>query len=1050
MKDWDTDAHEFMSVGLTDEDFQNYLSTIKIGTQSVMDKIVEFVRRSIGLDPKYTSALDELVRVTDNLLNESELEMARKMEDFGAPPGSNVKFVLGIPTTATAPVAGTPKPLIEKPLKSLAEPSEATGAGKDALDALAAMNRKVEDQPKSFYENIKNYWNNAFDNPGMAIEDAKKAATQFSDKIQTWTFSSDAALNNNLRRAILESYGQMSDKVRNLLNISTSQAVGADILASGALLEGRLRYDDEVQKWEVVKDKYNQIALENSINDFAKKYNMTYQEAELVAHMAFEARRTQSLKDFNASIANAPQEIKALQNLYANLTGTDPTTKAQKAEVKAAIKRFENLSKQKPKLIHLTDDQISTGLDFFKSMPELNDTVDIWQGMRNNAKDALVESGLWSDEYAEQMMSNIDYVPFQREFDEEEAKGGDKNYLSGLMVKAKEFKMTGSERPVANIVDNMAKWIEYSYNRSIRNSQAKAMIDVAMGSDLQHLGIAQKVPHPIKNANIVRIWRDGKEEFYNMKDPLFVDAFAGIQAVSVPTIKFFSKFANILRESVVMNPLFAVSQVPQDAFSAIFTSGLSPQYALRIPALAVKEFVKTLRRTSVTHEELKKYRAVGYTDFTSDLARRDAEVYAGVKPPPGGWGKVKNMLKHISMASDNAVRQAVYEASMSAGLTRGEAIEKAFEVFNVRRRGTSTTLRVASQVIPFFNAYLAVQNVAYKTITGTGISPTERKAGLQTLAMTTGSVMALSLLYAMMNGDDDDYLKKPTTVRDRLLMIPGTGGLSIPLRNDIFTIPKIITEHMYLLMTNNATEDGRKFRDSMASALTSSLMAPTPVPQAVKPALEVALNYDFFQNRNLINPFMLKEDVSRQFNESTSELGKVLGKTGLIAPINADHIIRGMFGSVGGLTLMLTNPILHTDPNVEKPTIGWHDVLASVPGSSGFISKENQTGLKRDFYILKDEVDKASATFNDIKSRTPNEAGEYMKSREHQMRVGMHTDIDRIAKNLSNIQKAIAVISNRPNMDADKKEKQINNLQKQEQLILKNIDVKRLRAMAML
>jgi len=222
------------------------------------------------------------------------------------------------------------------------------------------------------------------------------------------------------------------------------------------------------------------------------------------------------------------------------------------------------------------------------------------------------------------------------------------------------------------------------------------------------------------------------------------------------------------------------------------------------------------------------------------------------------------------------------------------------------------------------------------------------------------------------------------------------------------------------------------------------------VPQAVKPALEVALNYDFFQNRNLINPFMLKEDVSRQFNESTSELGKVLGKTGLIAPINADHIIRGMFGSVGGLTLMLTNPILHTDPNVERPTIGWHDVLASVPGSSGFISRENQTGLKRDFYILKDEVDKASATFNDIKNRTPSEAGEYMKSKEHQMRVGMHTDVDRIAKNLSNIQKAIAVISNRPNMDPDKKEQQINNLQKQEELILKNVDVKRLRAMAML
>ena len=622
---------EFITQGLTDPAMQKYLAGIKVGNKTALDKLMEFVRKVLNLSPEYETALDRLIRISTDMFENPALEIAKDLEKKG--------YTLGVPTTPQAPpgrLKSNPKMTAEE---SPIQPSQATGAGRDALDSLRDMGREVEEQPKSFYENLKSYWDNAIDNPGMAIEDAKKAATKFSDKIQTWIFSSDSAFNNNIKRGIMQADGEMSDKVRNRLNISTSQAVGADIVANGALLDGKLGYDDDVQKWEVVKDRYNLKELIKSISEFANKYNMTYQEAELVTHMAFEARRTQSLKDFNASIASAPEEIEALNELLNSLTGNDPDTKAQRAEVKAAISRFENLAKQKPKLIHLSDEQIATGLDFFKSMPELQDTVDIWQGMRNNAKDALVESGLWSEEYAEQMMSNIDYVPFQREFEEEEAKGGDKNYLSGLMVKAREFKMTGSERPVANIVDNMAKWIEYSYNRSIRNSQAKAMIDTAMSKDLESLGIAKKIPHPIKNANVVRIWRDGKEEFYDMKDPLFVDAFAGIQAVSVPTVKFFSKFANILRESVVMNPLFAVSQVPQDAFSAIFTSGLSPQYALRIPALAAKEFVKTLRRTSTTHEELKKYRAVGYTDFTSDLARRDAEVYAGVKPPPGGWGQ---------------------------------------------------------------------------------------------------------------------------------------------------------------------------------------------------------------------------------------------------------------------------------------------------------------------------------------------------------------------------------------------------------------------------
>ena len=176
------------------------------------------------------------------------------------------------------------------------------------------------------------------------------------------------------------------------------------------------------------------------------------------------------------------------------------------------------------------------------------------------------------------------------------------------------------------------------------------------------------------------------------------------------------------------------------------------------------------------------------------------------------------------MAADNAVRQAVFEAAEAQGLSKAEAFEKSFEVFNVRRKGSSKTLALASQLIPFFNAYLAAQNVAYKTITGRGTSPQDRTNALQTLAATTASVMTMSLLYSILNGDDEDYLKKPAIQRDRLLMIPGTGGMSIPLRSDLFTMPKIITEHMYLLMTDKGYEDGRKFRESMANSLANSFV----------------------------------------------------------------------------------------------------------------------------------------------------------------------------------------------------------------------------------
>jgi hypothetical protein len=482
----------------------------------------------------------------------------------------------------------------------------------------------------------------------------------------------------------------------------------------------------------------------------------------------------------------------------------------------------------------------------------------------------------------------------------------------------------------------------------------------------------------------------------------------------------------------------------------MFTSGLKPRYALTIPARAAKEFLTTLFKQSQTHENLKKYGVVGVRDFTAEMVRLDAEIYAGFKARPGVLGKVKDTLSHIAMASDNAVRQAVYTASIDQGLSEAEALEKAFEIWNVRRKGSSKTLALAGQVIPFFNAYLAAQNVAYKTITGVGSSPTERENTFKTLIATTGSVMALSLLYVMLNGDDEDYENKPAVVRDRLLMIPGTGGLSIPLRADLFTLPKIITEHTYLLLTDQGYEDGRKFRDSIKAALGSALLSPTVVPQAIKPLVEVGINYNFFSGRPLIGEFEKKKETAQQFSDTTSEIAKLLGATGLVSPIAVDHLIRGMFGSAGGLVIYMTNPVLHSDPNVDRPSLSLRDAMATLPGTSGFISREYESGLKNDFYVLRDEVARVAATVSDLKTTSPEKIEEYLSSEEKLARYGLAKGVNKITDQLGKVRKAITYITNRPasEMSSSEKQEAIKELRETEREILKTINVKELRKMA--
>jgi hypothetical protein len=1027
------------------KDLSNYWTSFSEWYADQTAKWAITSEKPVGIVEKYFKRLGEALR-----------SFYAKVRNSGYLPNELFKEYLDTVTKENIeqhPIVSKPEDQMALFMKSEVEPVEmekaGTEKGQEALDITGGLGRisepelSLSEKVKKIVAEGKENVSDAIENPKATIASAKSAAVRFSDKLQTKGFSSDAAINNSINRSVNEFVTDNAEKLGIMLEISQSQVFHADGIATGVMKEGNAVYDKELHKYEIKKDDANLPTLFKQLGVIKDKYGLTQAQAELIGHTAFEAKRLKSLVEFNNKV---DQEVQAMRAEADTLF-----MKGEEVAANALEEKAKRRAKDK-KLIHNmsgTDNQsagaeISAGNKLFKVIPELNGVVDTWNKMRENIAEIMKDSGLWSEEEVDFLLSNTDYVPFMREDQLEKGKGPKEN-IRGLMVEAREKKLKGSHRPVNDVFDNMSRWMQYSINRAVRNRSALALIDTA-----NRFGQAERVKNRSDGENVVRVWRGGKEEFYSMADPYFVDAFTGLESVAIPVWETATKVANFLRQSIVLNPLFSVAQLPQDSFAAMFTSGLKPKYALQIPARAVKEFALTLFNRSATNNELKKYVSVGVRDFTAVTARLDAQVYAGMKSAPSIVGGLKNKLEHVAMAGDNAVRQATYEAAIAQGLSKAEAIEKSFEIWNIRRKGSSQKLAVASQLIPFFGAYLTAQNVALKTITLQSTSPTERRAALGALVGTTASVMTLSLLYSMMNGDDEDYLKKPAAIRDRLLMVPGTGGFSIPLRSDIFSIPKIITEHMYLMMTDKGYEDGRKFRDSMANVLGNSFLSPTVVPQFIKPGLEVVVNYDFFQGRPLIGEYQKRLEKERQFNDSTSEIAKIFGKTGLVSPISVDHLIRGMLGSVGGLIIYMTNPLLHSDPNVEKPTMSVNDMLATIPGASSFISKDKESGLKNDFYVLRDEVAKVTNTLSDLKQRNPEKIAEYIADPDVMAKLTVSKGVQGIDKKLGEIRKAMTRISNLPTsvMDSDEKQQQIKQLREAETTMLKAINVKKLREMA--
>jgi len=522
-----------------------------------------------------------------------------------------------------------------------------------------------------------------------------------------------------------------------------------------------------------------------------------------------------------------------------------------------------------------------------------------------------------------------------------------------------------------------------------------------------------------------------------------VHAFTGIESAAIPHFGAASAVANFLRKNIVLMPLFSISQLSQDSFGAMLTSGLKHPWLL--PLEVAKEFTKTLMGRSEAATELTKYGAVGVRDYSATFVRDTAEIMAGLKSE-SKTGKISNALEKFAMASDNAVRQAIYNMTMKETGDKALAVERAFEIINFKRAGASGKIQMMRQVVPFFGAYLQAQNVVYKVVSGKGIAPQQRKEALKVLASNALKIGALAFMYAAIASDDEDYQKMDPQIRDRHLLIPGTSFM-LPLRSDLTLMPKLIAEYTYLGMTDNAFTDGRKIRRAMSDALANAVMSPTAVPQAVKPILEVATNHNFFTGRSIVGQGIANKITEEQYTNSTSELAKLIGKTGLIAPVNVDHLIKGYMGTTGGLALQATSAIINAGEDKPKPEKSWQDAIATTPGLSAFVAREYGNADKNDFYELREEVDKINTTLNAMKKQGRKEEYKELLS-ENKDLMKVKSQVNNIGRQLTKLREYENHIYDLPEarMNAEKKGMEIKRIREQEKKLLKNVHNLRVKA----
>lgn len=836
------------------------------------------------------------------------------------------------------------------------------------------------------------------ENGNASEAEAARRVTTWLDKFETGALSFDAGLNNAIRRELGKDKRDWNVIKNIMTKISTSQALHSDALAMQFLELGALKYDPQLYKFFATEDKNSWKNMMKLMSDVAKRNGLTDAELRNYANTAFIAERV------------------------------------------------EGLAKSKPEFYsHMTKEQVDAGKKLFDMVDGLRDVQAMWNGIRANAMDVAVENGLYSREQANDLLKYMDFVPFYRE-DQLETGAGPRKYPNGFIDFAKNFKIKGSDQPVADVFGNMALWTTYTVSRAVRNRTALNMYNTAkeiMPDQVEDIRQDESVK---RSDNVVSMWDNGQRKRVKFADPLFVHAFEGMETVALPILKDVAKATNFLRQSIVLNPLFSVSQLSQDSFAAMLTSGL--KNPLMIPIEVMRQFANILFGTNATGKYLSRAGVVGINDYMSAISTNNLEIATGLKKK-SVFQKLLTPLEKFSMASDNAVRQALYNRTLLetggkrqkdgsvVGGDESAAMERAFEIINFKRSGSNGIVNVGKQLVPFFGAYLQAMNVTAKVLAGRSITPTERAAAYRTLITNAAMVTTLAFLYSAMVADDEEYEKMDPQVRDKHLLIPGTGFM-LPLRSDMTLFPKLAAEYSYLMMTDNGFTDGKKVRRAMSEALANAILSPTVVPQFIKPAVEVGINHNFFTGRDLVGKGIAGRDKEAQYTASTSELGKLLGKFGILAPVEIDHLIKGYAGSVGGLMLLGTNALM-SDSGVPKPEKGDRDVLRQIPGMGTFFASEYGNAMKNDFYELREEVARTVKTLNAYKKESPEKAREYMQEKLPLLK--LQNQVNAIGNQLAKLRDYENQIRALPEgrMNAEQKTAEIQRLKAAEDRMLQNV-----------
>lgn len=559
-----------------------------------------------------------------------------------------------------------------------------------------------------------------------------------------------------------------------------------------------------------------------------------------------------------------------------------------KAEGKENLMSVDDIGVLKTLNAGAMADGTARGAVYAKALRDLNSFND---GVLKMALDSgLIDQGAYD------LFRDQPYVPFYRLMAEGEMQG--RRFSSGLVnQKAWQKLKGGTEQLNADLLQNTLLNWSHLYAAAARNRAAVATMDAA-----EKLGVAYPVDEGTKGA--VKVMRAGEAQHWAVEDPYLLEAISALNYTSSPLMKPLAKMKQILTFGVTVNPTFKIRNLIRDSLSAIAQSELGYN-----PAANVGRGWKLTARDSQTYASM--LASGGIIKFgtqeNTDRLRDQVAKLGGVVLDQRGWKKLTGQLataweaySDLGDRAENVNRAALYDQLVAKGHSHAEASFMARDLMDFSMSGNHAVVRFLTQSVPFLNARL---QGLYKL--GRAAHDNPRR-----FAMVAGAVSLASLALLGAYGDDDDWKKREDWDRDSYWWFKiGDTAYRIPKPFEVGAIGTLAERTAELMLSDEMT--GERFRKRLAH-MVSQTFAFDPVPQAVKPLLDIYANKDSFTGRAIESQADQRLRPQDRHDERTSEVARMLGGWGLpdparlvkgewadLSPKQVDYLLRGYFSWAG-------------------------------------------------------------------------------------------------------------------------------------------------------